>query len=252
MISSKNYYSLFLDFIENYSIFRFKYIDDRTPLMSKLAEEMEIHNQFFYVADMINMQVLYATKRSLDMIGVWPTEVSPYFFMEATHPDDRQRLNLGRATLIKKAQDFYIAKKGTLLISTNFRIRNASGEYSNILVQAYLYYSSAPIETVYFFKLHTNIDKFEMQKRCFHYYFGNDMSKFRYPDLELLSLCHEFTPREFEVISLIYEGMNTIEIADKLFISVHTVETHRRNILAKTKKSNTKLLILELKEIGLL
>ena len=161
MILETNYYSLFLDFIENYSAFRFRHIDDRTPLMLNLSEKMEKHNQFFYVGDMIKMQVLYTSKRSLDMIGVWPDDVSPAFFMEATHHDDRQRLSLGRTILIKRAQDIFIAKGGTLLISTNFRIRNAQGDYSNILVQGYLYYSSVPVETVYFLKIHTNIDQFK-------------------------------------------------------------------------------------------
>ena len=39
--------------------------------------------------------------------------------------------------------------------------------------------------------------------------------------------------REKEIIVCVAKGMSTKEIADKLFISVHTVTTHRRNISAK-------------------
>lgn len=39
--------------------------------------------------------------------------------------------------------------------------------------------------------------------------------------------------REKEIIRLIAKGMTNKEIADKLFLSVHTVTTHRRNISAK-------------------
>ena len=39
--------------------------------------------------------------------------------------------------------------------------------------------------------------------------------------------------REKEIITCVAKGMSTKEIADKLFISVHTVTTHRRNISSK-------------------
>jgi len=41
------------------------------------------------------------------------------------------------------------------------------------------------------------------------------------------------TKRELEIIKLIAEEYSNLEIAEKLFISVRTVETHRRNIMQK-------------------
>jgi DNA-binding NarL/FixJ family response regulator len=41
------------------------------------------------------------------------------------------------------------------------------------------------------------------------------------------------TPRELEVLKLIAEAESSKEIADKLFISIKTVDRHRQNILAK-------------------
>lgn len=43
------------------------------------------------------------------------------------------------------------------------------------------------------------------------------------------------TKREREIIGLICEELTTNEIAEKLFLSALTVETHRKNILKKTK-----------------
>ena len=43
----------------------------------------------------------------------------------------------------------------------------------------------------------------------------------------------DFTKKEREVLQLIAEGEKTKDIAEKLFISVKTVETHRRNIMRK-------------------
>lgn len=51
------------------------------------------------------------------------------------------------------------------------------------------------------------------------------------------------TPREKEVLYLLAEGFNTKEISEKLFISINTIETHRKNMLFKTGLRNVAHLI---------
>lgn len=51
------------------------------------------------------------------------------------------------------------------------------------------------------------------------------------------------TRREKEVLVLIAEGMTNGEIAEKLFISISTVDTHRKNLLAKFQTKNTASLV---------
>jgi len=51
------------------------------------------------------------------------------------------------------------------------------------------------------------------------------------------------TRREKEVLELIASGMTNGEIAQKLFISVTTVDTHRKNLLAKLEAKNTASLV---------
>jgi len=46
------------------------------------------------------------------------------------------------------------------------------------------------------------------------------------------------TVREKEIIKLIYEGNTSQEMANKLFISQYTVETHRKNLMLKTGSKN--------------
>ncbi len=48
----------------------------------------------------------------------------------------------------------------------------------------------------------------------------------------------ELTMKEIEIVKLIAQGMSSKEIAEKLFISHRTVETHRHNILKKLELSN--------------
>jgi DNA-binding NarL/FixJ family response regulator len=53
----------------------------------------------------------------------------------------------------------------------------------------------------------------------------------------------KLSKRELEVLQLIYEGLSSQEIADKLFISVRTVTNHRYNLKAKASVKNTAGLI---------
>ncbi len=252
MINNPGNYRLFLRFIETYLPAGFKGISPEDDLMLELEQMLENNNQFIYIADVIQMKVLFTSNRSTDMIGIDPDELSVYHFMEVTHPDDMQRLNLGRTTIVKKAQDLYIAEKGIAYLSTNFKMRNTEGNYSNFLIQSYLFYSEIPYKTVFFLKIHTNIDWFKKIKHGYHYYIGNDLSYFRYPDEQMLQMGNVFTTREFEIIRLIESGLSTEQIAEKLFLSIYTVNTHRRNILTKTGKKTISDLIYELKERGVL
>ncbi|MEE4177011.1 MAG: response regulator transcription factor [Bacteroides sp.] len=53
----------------------------------------------------------------------------------------------------------------------------------------------------------------------------------------------ELTRRELEVLQLFAEGYNNSEIADKLFLSVRTIESHKNHILQKTNMKNSVELI---------
>lgn len=53
----------------------------------------------------------------------------------------------------------------------------------------------------------------------------------------------DLTDREIEIVRLIAEGLNNREIAERLNISVKTVDTHRGNILEKLNVHNTAELI---------
>jgi DNA-binding NarL/FixJ family response regulator len=51
------------------------------------------------------------------------------------------------------------------------------------------------------------------------------------------------TPREKEILELIAEGYTNPQIAEKIFLSQFTVDSHRKNLLAKLNVKNTASLI---------
>lgn len=48
----------------------------------------------------------------------------------------------------------------------------------------------------------------------------------------------DITDREFEILQLIVDGLTSKQIAQKLFISPRTVDTHRSNLMQKLELSN--------------
>lgn len=78
-------------------------------------------------------------------------------------------------------------------------------------------------------------------------YLGEEVSKtlintfIRNPRLE--QIIEKLSGREKEVLECIASGLTTHEIAEQLFISKNTVETHRKNLLYKLKARNTAELV---------
>lgn len=57
--------------------------------------------------------------------------------------------------------------------------------------------------------------------------------------------------REYEVIALIAEGFSYTQIAERLHLSAHTVNTHRRNIMQKIGVNNSAALVMYAVKNGL-
>lgn len=64
------------------------------------------------------------------------------------------------------------------------------------------------------------------------------LAKSRYFESKYMAGSVKLSVRELEVLSQLSHGLNTAEIADKLFISPRTVEFHRANLLSKTGCKN--------------
>jgi DNA-binding NarL/FixJ family response regulator len=73
-------------------------------------------------------------------------------------------------------------------------------------------------------------------------YYGEEVTNMLFDSIDKsqkASQKAELTKREIEVLRLIAHGYTTQEIGDKLFISTHTVETHRKNLLSKLGLKNS-------------
>lgn len=251
VISPYNY-SIYHDFIESYLPSGFLNINEEDPLMKALGKVMTENDQMLIIMDLTKVTMLYTSMQSMKMLGVDPDNNTPLEMLNRVHPDDLERFGMGRAKLMNLDKDLLLSHKGSALLSTSIRMRKPDQSYANHLFQCYLFYSPLPHKSVYYLQVNTNIDCYQIKKGTFHYYVGNDISLFRFPDEELLNYGHHLTAREFEILKLVAKGLASSEIAKKLFLSLNTVNTHRRNILEKYKKGNISDVIFELMSQGIL
>lgn len=60
------------------------------------------------------------------------------------------------------------------------------------------------------------------------------------------------SPQELTILSYVGKGVSSTETAEKLFISKHTVDTHRRNILKKMDSPNTTAAYQKARRLGII
>lgn len=70
-------------------------------------------------------------------------------------------------------------------------------------------------------------------------------------DNDVFMTKYKLTRRELEILQMVKEGKSSTQIAEAIYLSVFTVETHRRNINLKLGTKNTVELINKAIEMGL-
>ena len=245
-----NDYKLLFQFIDTFLPVGFEGIDREDPLMRKVCALMIKNHQFFYVADMVEMKIMYVCSAIEQVLGIKSSELEPHSQFEMTHPEDMVRHNVSRSKMVSIANELYISEEDYKIVSTNLRFKHSDGHYINCLVQAYSFYHKLPKPSVYSLFVKTDINWFGPIKNGYNYYVGKDMNHFRLPDKELIGTGNIFTDREFEILNLLRQGLDSKKIGEELFISSHTVDTHRRNIIKKTGYHNTAELIIDLQGKG--
>jgi DNA-binding NarL/FixJ family response regulator len=72
-----------------------------------------------------------------------------------------------------------------------------------------------------------------------------------YEELDAYRLMFKLSRREIELLRFFAKGMSNREVAEKLNLSIHTVETHRKHIHTKLRVTNMSELIKKAIDMGL-
>jgi DNA-binding CsgD family transcriptional regulator len=162
------------------------------------------------------------------------------FFDSKVHPDDFINNLKNGIELIKFSYSVPMEKRRDYKLLSEYRIKNGKGYYLRIIEQQQILELDkrgnfwVALSTV---DISPNQDLNEgVKARIFNFRtkeFVNFPFQSQNKDDARLS------KREKQILGLIKDGMLSKEIAEKLFISVHTVNTHRQRILEKLNVSNS-------------
>ncbi|MFT2007886.1 LuxR C-terminal-related transcriptional regulator [Pontibacter sp. 13R65] len=164
------------------------------------------------------------------------------FMNSIAHPDDLQ--NSWR--LITSIWDFIMAVPSADQVhyqfNYDFRIIKPSGNVVRVLAQNSIFQSDSKGHISHVLCIYSDISHWKksgqqvasivstLSKTCYFFTLQSDNA---YRPLTCLS------KRELEIVKLMAEGYSSKLIAEKLFISFHTVNTHRQKIMEKTHTHNT-------------
>lgn len=202
-------------------------------------------NQFYYIVEVPNLDLLYINPGFCKVLNhsECPDHIDPLYNL--LHPDDqsvvfeaiRKMISLLSKTDKPFENTFYL----------NYRVLDGNGKYVRVHRQTTSLEYTSDGKLLSIISLITNTSHLEKRSKKVNCSLTGPLSeKFNFPDKELKTYIKDnsiLTNREIQILGELYKGKTSQEVADFLFISVHTVDKHRRNMLYKTKCKNTRELL---------
>jgi DNA-binding CsgD family transcriptional regulator/PAS domain-containing protein len=161
------------------------------------------------------------------------------------HPADAPRL----WKLVKQLWDALLVlpapQREACQLNYDYRLRKADGTYLRVLEQSVVLDMDARGNVTHVLGMCTDITHWKKGDALTASLTANETRKCLVcvSSDEPRELDGMISKQEKKVLQLIAQGYTSKQIAEQLFISLHTVNTHRRNILEKTKSKNTRELV---------
>jgi DNA-binding CsgD family transcriptional regulator len=180
-------------------------------------------------------------------------QVNPDHFYELMHPDDFPLVLDSIIKTIKFLNSLSPVAKTEYKLIIDFRLLNTKGIYMRFVQQVVVLELDRNGNIWLILKLvdlvSQNSSKVPSQRKLLNMKTGKLVlfdHEVNNPSDTLLS------KREAEVLGLISQGLSSKTIAERLFISVNTVNNHRQKILAKTNSFNSSQALSYAKQIGII
>jgi DNA-binding CsgD family transcriptional regulator len=221
-----------------------------------LEKLSEVENSSVSVVDLFKKKYIFLGSRNLEPFENLLGEYEPqdaFYYVQLFHPDDLPIV----MDSYKKTFNFFLnqpaeERKNYKLIQ-NFRQRDKYGKYLNVILQLVvleldkkgniwlaLILDDLLPDKISFGGVKRRVVNIKSGKICL---FKNELE----PNKKTI-----LSTREVEVLGLVSKGFASKEIADKLFLSINTVNNHRQNILEKVRASNTSEAVTYPRNLGLL
>lgn len=227
-------------------------LDYHIPFLTQLAKTS---NSGISVYDSYQEKHVFTSYNFTDMFGYDLDAIEIIgndYFNERIHPDDFDILCYNANEFVRTLYPDKEMLASCKLIN-EYRIRNSRGEYIRIIEQhQVLEFDKSGNVWLSLSVLDISPDQGlfpGVKSKLLNYKTGEHFSlQDLIPTLSTVNL----TRRELEVLQMVKNGMLSKEISEQLFISVHTVNTHRQKILEKLQVDNSMEAVKYASELGLL
>jgi DNA-binding CsgD family transcriptional regulator len=201
----------------------------------RLLNLLQIGKYYYFVFNIFQGEFDFINDSIKEVLGYEPHEMTARFLLENVHPEDKKYLLDYEFKSIEffKTLDFDKIKK--YKAQYDFRIKAEDNKYVRILQQTI----QIDYDQTNFYRslaIHTDISHIKTEGTpCFSIIgIDGEPSYYNIQETAVFTKSYDlFTKREREVLKHIVEGKSSKVIADYLNISLHTVNTHRKNILIK-------------------
>jgi DNA-binding CsgD family transcriptional regulator len=210
----------------------------------KLDKLIVMRNQFFYVNDFTNATNIYVHPNVEIITGYPPEEFLDFGrIYDFIHPVDREFVyEFSKRTIFfaRNYREELISDPQQSLFSIDFRICHKSGHYVKVNRQATCLKTDKKGNMVFALLLFTDVSHLRKDDTYNIFWLGDTRNLFYFKDLiKKYGKDYKISDREKDVLKLLAKGYSSRIIAKKLFISIHTVISHRKNLLHKTGTKNT-------------
>jgi DNA-binding CsgD family transcriptional regulator/PAS domain-containing protein len=204
-----------------------------------------LQNSVVSIFDLAKMEHAYLSPNFADLLGWDPAKVSSpenEYINQRMHPDDLAHLNNVSwqfFEIILRVDPVWRDQMKFIKLIMDYRTQGKDGNYVRVIEQHKLLeldqYGNAWLSMSV---LDLSPDQ-DLTSLC-RYRLVNTLTGelYHFPSVESI-IEHKLSFREKEILQLLGKGLISKQIADKLFISVNTVNTHRQRIIEKLNVNNT-------------
>jgi DNA-binding CsgD family transcriptional regulator len=208
----------------------------------KLLSFFQVGDYYYYVFNVSQSSFELISNDITPVLGYHPEEMDIALFVNNIHPEDQPWF----LNFENKVSEFFSTLSCKQIpnykVRYDFRVRKKDGEYIRIQHQVVTIQLDEDNRILRTFGVHTDISHIKQHGLPVLSFIGlnGEPSYIGVNVAEVFSpVTISLTPREREVLALLIEGKKSEEIRKLLFISKQTVDSHRKNLLKKTKCLNT-------------
>lgn len=190
---------------------------------------------YYLLFNIYRGEIEHTSTEITNVLGYTPEEMTIHLFMELIHPEDKPYFLCFESKAVAFFNLIQKDKVKNYKIQYDLRLKTKTNKYIRLLIQ-YLPLDYDECNFYRSFHIHTDITHIKPEGIPRFSIIGLDgePSYYNIQEAQISSKSyHLFTRREREILKLIVEGKNSKYIAEELYISLHTVNTHRKNILNK-------------------